>query len=134
MRRRKKWDKFKDLHKYSKPVRAVELNIARNKHLKFSKNKHLELQVGNEVINVNRTKEEESHSSYQNQQKFSQVTDNRKYRKKRKTYAEALKEDFRNGMKETREERVGDKERNTEIRDNVTYVNKAVYCNKRRYQ
>ena len=71
MRRRKKWDKFKDLHKYLKPVRAVELNIARNKHLKFSKNKHLELLVGNEVINVNRTKEEESHSSYQNQQKFS---------------------------------------------------------------
>ena len=32
IRRRKKWAKFKDLHKCSQPVRAVELNIARNKH------------------------------------------------------------------------------------------------------
>ena len=31
IRRRKKWAKFKDPHKYSKPVKAVELNIARNK-------------------------------------------------------------------------------------------------------
>ena len=29
--RREKWAKFKDLHKYSKPVRAAELNIARKK-------------------------------------------------------------------------------------------------------
>ena len=57
------------------------------------------------------------------------LTDNRKQREKRKTYAEALNEDFRNGMKETREGRVSDKERNTGICDNVTYVNKAVDCN-----
>ena len=56
------------------------------------------------------------------------VTDNRKQREKRKTYAEALKEAFRNGMKETREARVSGKERNTGICDNVTYVNKAVDC------
>ena len=31
-------------------------------------------------------------------------------------------------MKETREARVSDKERNTGICDNVTYVNKAVDC------
>ena len=105
IRRRKTWAKFKDLRKYSKPVRAAELNIARNKHLELSKNKHFELQAGNEGINANRTKEEESHSSYQNQQNYSLVTDNRKQREKRKTYAEALKEEFRNGMKETREER-----------------------------
>ena len=58
------------------------------------------------------------------------VTDNRKQRQKRKTYAEALKEAFRNSMKETREARVSDKERNTGICDNVTYVNKAMDCNK----
>ena len=58
------------------------------------------------------------------------VTDNRKQRQKRKTYAEALTEAFRNSMKETREARVSDKERNTGICDNVTYVNKAMDCNK----
>ena len=49
------------------------MNIARNKHLELSKNKHFELQVGNEVISTNRTKEEKSHSNYQNQQKYSLV-------------------------------------------------------------
>ena len=118
IRRRKKMAKFKDLHKYSKPVRADELHIASTKNLKLSKNEHFVLQVGNEEINANGTKEEESHSSYQNQQKYSLVTDNRKQREKRKTYAEAVKEDFRNGMKETREGVVSDTERNTGMRDN----------------
>ena len=78
IKRRKKWAKFKDLHKYSKPARAAELNIARNKNLDLSKSKHFVLQVGNEAINANLTKEEESHSSYQSQQKYSLVTGNRK--------------------------------------------------------
>ena len=51
------------------------------------------------------------------------VKDNRKQREKRKTYAEALKEDFRNRMKKSREGRV-----NSGIRDNVSYVNKAMNC------
>ena len=57
--------------------------------------------------------------------KTSLVADSWKYRKKRKTYAEALKEDFRNGMKETKEGEVSDGERNIRIRDNVSYVNKV---------
>ena len=47
-----------------------------------------------------------------------------------KTYTEALKKDFKNGMKETREGFVSDKERNTGIPDNVSYVNKVMECNK----
>ena len=62
--------------------------------------------------------------------KTSLVADSWKYRKKRKTYAEALKEDFRNGMKETKEGEVSDGERNIRIRDNVSYVNKVIDCNK----
>ena len=58
-----------DQPKYSKLLRATELNIARNKNLELSKSKHFVLQVGDEAINVNGTKEEESHSSYQSQQK-----------------------------------------------------------------
>ena len=57
------------------------------------------------------------------------VTDNQKQREKRKTYAEALKEDFRNGVKETREGAVSGKESNTGIRDNVSYVNKVMDFN-----
>ena len=64
IRRRKKWARFKDRHKYSKPVRVAELNIARNKNLESSKSKHFVLQVGNEAINANGTKGEESHCSY----------------------------------------------------------------------
>ena len=112
-------------------MRVAELNIARNKRLKLSKNKHFELQVGNEAISVNRAKEEESHSSYHNQQKYRLVTDNRKQMEKRKTYAKALKEDFRNVMKKTREGKASDKERNTGTRDNVSYVNKAVVVTKK---
>ena len=67
------------------------------------------LQVGNEAFNTNGTKEKESNSSYKGHQKYSFVTDNRKQRQKRKTYAEALNEDFRNGVKETREMVVSDK-------------------------
>ena len=93
------------------------------------KSKHFVLQVGNEVISANGTKEKESHSSYQSQQKYSLVTDNRKQREKRKTDAEALKEDFRYDVKETRERVVSDKDRNTGIRDNVSYVNKVMDCN-----
>ena len=90
----KKWAKFKDLHKYSKPARAAELIIARNKNLELSKSKHFVLQLGNEATSANGAKEEESNSSYQSQQKYSLVTDNWKQKKKRKTYAEALKEHF----------------------------------------
>ena len=125
-RRRKKEAKFKDRHKYSKPVRAAELNIGRNKNLESSKSKHFALQVGNKAINANGTNEEESHSSHESQQKYSLVMNNRKQREKQKTYAEALKEDLRNGVKETREVVVSDKERNTGIRDNVAYVNKVM--------
>ena len=107
--RRKKWAKFKELHEYSKPVRVAELNIARNKKLELWKSKHFVLQVGNEAFNTNGTKEKESNSSYKGHQKYSFVTDNRKQRQKRKTYAEALNEDFRNGVKETREMVVSDK-------------------------
>ena len=107
----------------------AELNIARNIHLELSKNRQFEVHVGNEAISANRTKEGESHSSYQNQQKYSLVTDNQKQREKTKTYAEALKENFRNCMKETSEERVSGKERNTVIGDNVSYINKAMECN-----
>ena len=53
------------------------------------------------------------------------VTGNRKQREKRKTYPEALKEDFRNDMKETRDGVVSDKERNRGIRDNASYINKV---------
>ena len=87
------------------------------------------LQISNEAINANGTKEEESYSSYQSQQKFSLVTDNRIQRETRKTYAEVLKEDVRNGMKETRERIVSGKERDTGIRDNVFYFNKVMDCN-----
>ena len=62
-----------------------ELNIARNKHLELSKNKYFVLKVGKETIDRNKTKEEESHSSYQSQQKYSLVTDNWKQKEKRKT-------------------------------------------------
>ena len=57
------------------------------------------------------------------------VTDNRKQREERKTYAEALNEDFRNGIKETREGVVSEKERNTGICDNFPYVSKVMDCN-----
>ena len=53
----------------------------------------------NGAINMNGAKEEESHSSYESQQKYSLVMDNRKQKEKLKTYAEALKKDFRNGVK-----------------------------------
>ena len=48
-----------------------------------------------------------------------------------KTCTEALKKDFKNGMKETREGFVSDKERNTGIPDNVSYVNKVMECSKK---
>ena len=105
------------------------MNIAKNINLELPKSKHFVLQVGNEAINVNGKQEKEIHSSYQSQTKYSLVTDNRKKREKRKTYAEALKEDFRNGTKQTRKGIVRDKERNTGIRDNVSYVNKVMDCN-----
>ena len=57
------------------------------------------------------------------------VTNNQKQREKTKTYAEALKEDFRNFMKETSEGRVSGKERNTGIGDNVSYINTAMESN-----
>ena len=44
---------------------------------------------------------------------------------------EALKENFRNGVKETREKVVCDKERNTGIRDNVSCINTTMYCNEK---
>ena len=84
------------------------------------------LQVGTETINDNGTKKEKSHRSYQSQQKCSLVTDNQKHRK---TYAEALKENTTNGMKENREGVVCDLERKTEIRDYVSYVNIVMDCN-----
>ena len=101
----------------------------------MSKAEHFMLQVDNDAVNTNGTTDEESHSakssfpansSYQSQQNYSLVTGNWKLRGKRKTYAEALKEDFRNGLKETREGVVSDGERNTGIRDNVSYVNKVI--------
>ena len=64
---------------------AAKLNIARKKNLELSKSKHFVLQVGNEAINANGTKEEDSHRSYRSQQKYSLVRDNRKQRKKKKT-------------------------------------------------
>ena len=63
---------------------VADLNIARNKHLQLSKNKYFVLQVGNETIDRNKTKEEESHSSYQSKQKHSLVTDNWKQKEKKK--------------------------------------------------
>ena len=78
---------------------------------------------------MNGKQEKEIHSSCQSQTKYNLVTDNPKKREKRKTYAEALKEDFRNGTKQTRKGVVRDKERNTGIRDNVSYVNKVMDCN-----
>ena len=50
------------------------------------------LQVRNETMNVNGSKQEESNSSYKVQQKYSFITDNWKQKEKQKTYAEALKE------------------------------------------
>ena len=67
------------------------------------------LAVGIAVLICN--KEKESNSNYKGQQNYSFVTDNRKQREKRKTYAEALKEVFGNKVKETREMVVSDKER-----------------------
>ena len=106
------------------------MNIARNKNLELSKNKHFMLQVDHEAINANGTKEEVSHSNSLSQQKYSLVTNNQRQRKKRKTYTEALKEDFRNDKKKNKEGVVSDKERNTGMRDNVYYVNKIMDCNK----
>ena len=84
-------EKFKDWHKYSKPVTVAESNMAKNKNLEFSKTEQLVIQVVNDSINANGTKEEETHSSYQSSQDYSLVTDSRKQREKRKTYAESLK-------------------------------------------
>ena len=70
-RRRKKWAKFKELHEYSKSVRAAKLNIARKKKLELPKREHFMLQVRNEAMNENGTKEKESNSSYKGQQKQS---------------------------------------------------------------
>ena len=106
------------------------MNIARNKNLELSKNKHFMLRVDHEAINANGTKEEVSHSNSLSQQKYSLVTNNQRQRKKRKTYTEALKEDFRNDKKKNKEGVVSDKERNTGMRDNVYYVNKIMDCNK----
>ena len=50
------------------------------------------LQVRNETMNVNGSKQEESNSSYKGQQKYKFITDNWKQKEKQKTYAEALKE------------------------------------------
>ena len=63
------------------------------------------------AVLICRRKEKESNSNYKGQQNYSFVTDNRKQREKRKTYAEALKEVFGNKVKETREMVVSDKER-----------------------
>ena len=41
-----------------------------------------------------------------------------------------MKEDFRNGMKETREGEVSDGERNIRICDNVSYVDKVLDCSR----
>ena len=68
------------------------MNIARNKKLELSKSEHFVLQVRNEAMNENGSKETESNSSYKCQQKYSLVTDNRKQREKQKTYAKALKD------------------------------------------
>ena len=43
------------------------------------------LQVRNEAMNENGSKEEESNSSYKGQQKYSIITDNWKQREKQKT-------------------------------------------------
>ena len=56
--------------------------------------------MGTETINDNGTKKDKSHSSYQSQQKYSLVTNNQK---QRETYAEALKENTTNGMKQRKE-------------------------------
>ena len=105
------------------------MNIARNKKLELLKGERLMLQVRNEAINENGAKEKESNSNYKDQQKYSFVTDSRKQREKRKTFAEALKEVFRNKVKETREKVVSDKERNAGIRENVSCVNTIMDCN-----
>ena len=89
------------------------------------------LQVRNEAMNKNGSKEKESNSSYKCQQKYSFVTDSRKQREKQKTYAEALKEVFGNKVKETREKVVSDKERNAGIRENVSYVNTVMDCSEK---
>ena len=87
------------------------------------------LQVRNETMNVNGSKQEESNSSYKGQQKYSFITDNWKQKEKQKTYAEALKEVFGNKVKETREKVVSDKERNAGIHENVSCVNTVMDCN-----
>ena len=98
--------------------------------------KHFILQLGNEVINTNGT-EEESHSvkscfpansSHQSQQICS-LLNNQNRTKKRKTYTKASKEEFWNGMKETRKQEVSDEERNIGI--HVSYVDKVMGCNQK---
>ena len=56
------------------------------------------------------------------------VTESWKQRKKWKAYVEALKEVFRNKVKESRENVVSDEERNAGIRKNVSYVNTVMDC------
>ena len=107
------------------------MNIARNKKLELLKGERLMLQVRNEAINENGAKEKESNSNYKDQQKYSFVTDSRKQREKRKTFAEALKEVFRNKVKETREKVVSDKERNAGMRENVYCVDTVMNCNEK---
>ena len=87
------------------------------------------LQVRNEAMNEKGTKEKESNNSYKGQQKYSFATDNRKKKKKRKTYPEALKEVFGNEVKETREKVVSDKERNAGTRENAFCVDTVMDCN-----
>ena len=72
-------------------VRVAESNMAKNKNVEFSKTEQLVIQVVNDSIKTNGKKEEETHSSYQSSQDYSLVTDSRKQREKRKTYAESLK-------------------------------------------
>ena len=47
------------------------MNIARKKKLELPKSEHFMLQVRNEAMNENGTKEKESNSSYKGQQKYS---------------------------------------------------------------
>ena len=77
-------------------------------------------------MNENGSKEKESNSTYQSQQKYSFVTDNRKQGEKQRTYAKALNEVFGNKLKETREKVVSDKERNAGMCENVSCVKGAL--------
>ena len=47
------------------------MNIARKKKIELSKSKHFMLQVRNEAMNENGTKEKESNSSYKGRQIYS---------------------------------------------------------------